>query len=300
MSNKKPVIIEILGGLGNQMFQFALAKILSEKNDSELLVDTNFYDENSENLKNFPRYFSIDIFDLSYNVVTEKEKNPFKNLSVKNRINRKMGLNYPKTFKEKSFNFDPELLNIKAPIFLKGYFQSYRYFSGVENKIRELYEFPYEKFDSRNEEIKSRILAKTSVSVHIRRGDYVENRKTLDFHGNCSVEYYKNAIEYLLRTVKDFNLIFFSDDMKWVQNQFNDLPHEKIFVTGNLHENSWKDMYLMSLCHHNIIANSSFSWWAAWLNKHPEKKVIAPKFWFANRDQEQKSLDLLPPDWIRI
>ncbi|WP_300438554.1 alpha-1,2-fucosyltransferase [Christiangramia sp.] len=300
MSKKKPVIIEILGGIGNQMFQFALAKILAEKNDSELFIDTNFYKETSQNLKNFPRYFSVGIFDLQFKLATEKEKIFFKHPSLKNRLNRKLGLNYPKVFKEKSFNFDPELLTMKAPIFLKGYFQSYKYFAGTESKIRQLYEFPVEKLDSRNEEIKSRIITKTSVSVHIRRGDYVENRKTQDFHGNCSVEYYKKAVEYLSATIKDFNLVFFSDDIEWVQNQFKDLPYEKKFVTGNLYENSWKDMYLMSLCDHNIIANSSFSWWAAWLNKNPEKKVVAPKKWFADMDQEQKSLDLLPPDWVRI
>lgn len=300
MTNKNPVIIEILGGIGNQMFQFALARILADKNDSELLVDTNFYKETSRNLKNFPRYFSIGIFDLSYKIATEKKKKPFNNPLLKYRIQRKLGLKYPKIIKEKSFNFDPELLTMKAPIFLKGYFQSYKYFTGVENKIRQFYEFPDEKLDGRNEETRSRILAKPSVSVHIRRGDYVENRKTQEFHGNCSVEYYKKAINYLLVSIKDFNLVFFSDDISWVQNQFKDLPYEKIFVTGNLNENSWKDMYLMSLCDHNIIANSSFSWWAAWLNKNPEKKVVAPKKWFADIDQEQKSLDLLPPDWIRI
>ncbi|CAL65542.1 alpha-1,2-fucosyltransferase [Christiangramia forsetii] len=300
MSNKNPVIVEIMGGLGNQMFQFAVAKLLAEKNSSVLLVDTNFYKEISQNLKDFPRYFSLGIFDISYKMGTENGMVNFKNLSFKNRVSRKLGLNYPKIFKEKSYRFDADLFNKKTPIYLKGYFQSYKYFIGVESKIRQWFEFPYENLGVGNEEIKSKILEKTSVSVHIRRGDYVENKKTKEFHGNCSLEYYKNAITYFLDIVKEFNIVFFSDDISWVRDEFKDLPNEKVFVTGNLHENSWKDMYLMSLCDHNIIANSSFSWWAAWLNNNSEKNVIAPKKWFADIDQEQKSLDLLPPSWIRM
>lgn len=300
MGKKDPVIVEAVGGIGNQMFQIAIANLLAEKNGSELFVDTHFYTEGSKNLKDFPRYFSIGIFEIPFKIASEKEINLFKKASLRNRLNKRLGLNSPQIFQEKSFRFNSGLLKKSSPIFLKGYFQSYKYFIGNENKVQKWFKFPAENLDIKNEKNRCKILGKTSVSVHIRRGDYVENKKTREFHGNCSIAYYKNAIEYFKPKLKDFNLVFFSDDICWVRNQFKDLAYEKIFVTGNLDENSWKDMYLMSLCDHNIIANSSFSWWAAWLNNNPNKKIIAPKKWFADRDQELKSLDLLPPDWIRI
>ena len=136
-----------------------------------------------------------------------------------------------------------------------------------------------------------------TIAVHIRRGDYVTDKLTQQFHGNCSLEYYHRAIIELQTNNKDFILVFFSDDSDWVKEQFGDLSYSKIFVDHNKNEDSWKDMFLMSSCQHNIIANSSFSWWAAWLNNNPEKVVVAPKEWFATN---KKTNDLIPSEWIRL
>jgi hypothetical protein len=137
-----------------------------------------------------------------------------------------------------------------------------------------------------------------SISIHVRRGDYVSDGFTQQFHGNCSLEYYSNAISLLASNNVDFTLIFFSDDCEWVKEQFKNLTYSKMFIDHNDGENSWKDMLLMSSCTHNIIANSSFSWWAAWLNDNPKKTIIAPKNWYA--DTKLNTDDLIPPQWIRI
>jgi len=112
------------------------------------------------------------------------------------------------------------------------------------------------------------------------------------------VEYYLESIKLLAADYKEYKLVFFSDDSEWTKEQFRDLSYSKIFVDHNKNENSWKDMLLMSSCQHNIIANSSFSWWAAWLNQNPNKVIIAPKQWFATSDTDTK--DLIPPEWIQL
>lgn len=300
ISSKNFVIIKLIGGLGNQMFQFAIAKILAEKNNAEILVETDFFNELSENRKKFPRHYSLGIFNKAIKVATEKEIAGFTKLAVPDTFKKKLGFNYPEIFYESSFCFDSKVLKLNSPVYLNGYFQSYKYFTGKENLIRRIFKFPNDDLDTENIKIKRKILGKTSVSVHIRRGDYVQNKKTADFHGNCSKEYYHKAIEYLSTKLTDFNLIFFSDDIPWVQKEFNNLRYQKTYVSGNFAQNSWKDMFLMSLCDHNIIANSSFSWWGAWLNNNPEKIIIAPKRWFADTEQDKKSLDLIPSVWCRI
>ncbi|CAM4096828.1 alpha-1,2-fucosyltransferase [Gillisia limnaea] len=298
--SKNTVIIKLVGGLGNQMFQFAIAKIIAEKEKSEVLVDITFYTELTENTKKFPRHFSLGIFNSSFAIASKKEIDYFTKLSNFNKFKKKLGLNYPTIFHESSFNFKAQVLELKAPIYLNGYFQSFRYFLGKEYVIRKIFKFPDEALDKDNDNIKRKIIGKTSVSLHIRRGDYVNNKKTQQFHGNCTIDYYQSAIAYLSSKLTDFNLIFFSDDIHWVRQQFKNISNQKIYVSGNLNHNSWKDMYLMSLCDHNIIANSSFSWWGAWLNKNPEKIIIAPKRWFADTEQDKNSIDLIPSEWYRI
>ena len=143
-----------------------------------------------------------------------------------------------------------------------------------------------------------KIKSANSIAIHIRRGDYINDVITSQYHGSCSLDYYLEAIKLLTSENKDSTLVFFSDDSDWVKKELNDLPYSKIIVGHNKDENSWKDMLLMSSCHHNIIANSSFSWWAAWLNENPEKKVIAPKEWFKTKDLD--TLTLLPEEWKKL
>ena len=291
------IITKLEGGLGNQMFQYAIASILAKKKNAAILIDTNFFNQTEKNQGFTPRNFELSIFNNSYIQASESEIGYFQQLSFIDKIKKKCGFNYPKIYSEASFSFDEKVLSINLPVYLKGYFQSYKYFIGYENVIKNDFAFPIDKLDSINKKLWLTIKQTNSISIHIRRGDYVNDKNTQGYHGNCSLDYYKDAIALLASKINDVNLYFFSDDTDWVKEQFENISYPKVFV-NNTGENSWKDMCLMSSCHHNIIANSSFSWWAAWLNEHSNKMIIAPKKWFVNA--EINTNDLIPREWIRL
>lgn len=201
-------------------------------------------------------------------------------------------------YQEPTYDFQEQALLLKGSVYIRGYFQSYKYLVNYENEIRALFNFPLDNMDTVNSQIINTILnLPNTVSIHIRRGDYVENTKTQQRHGNCSLSYYNDAINHMSSKYGDLNLFFFSDDINWVKSEFKDVSHSKLFIDNNKNEDSWKDMHVMSMCKHNIIANSSFSWWSAWLNSNPNKCVIAPKYWFSN---VESSNDLLPENWVRL
>jgi hypothetical protein len=293
------IVIQLQGGLGNQMFQYAFARILAKRNSVTLKLDKSFFDNFSKGKEFTPRNFELAIFENEYTQASSLEISTLTRLSFINKINKKLGIcNKANVYLEPSLDFHLEFLSIKVPAYIKGYFQSYKYFENQEDLIREIFSFPIESLDERNSVLLSKLQSETTISVHIRRGDYVTNKKTQQFHGNCNLEYYLNAISLLASKNKEFTLVFFSDDNQWVKEQFETLTYSKIFVDHNTNQNSWIDMFLMSFCSHNIIANSSFSWWAAYLNKYSDKIVIAPKKWFA--DSEIDTNDLIPPEWIRL
>ena len=181
-------------------------------------------------------------------------------------------------------------------IFLSGYWQSQKYFEKYSNIIRQDFKFTI-PMNSKNLEVANSIKESISVSVHIRRGDYLSNKKTYDKHGVCSLDYYENSINLILLEFPTARIFVFSDDISWV-NYFL-MPKFKNIETVDLNsgKESYNDMRLMSLCDHNIISNSTFSWWGAWLNNNPHKKVIAPEQWFADGTNCN---DLIPENWIRM
>lgn len=292
------IIIKLQGGLGNQMFQYAFATILAKKKDSTLLIDTDFFKRVEKKPGFTPRSFELNIFENAYLEANQIQLSSFFNLSFLDKIKRKLKLNYPKIYNESFFGFNQTALNIKTPVYLNGYFQSYKYYKAYEETIHQLFVFHTDKLDTRNKELLSIIKNTNTISVHLRRGDYVEDKMTQEFHGCCSQEYYSEAITLLVDRFKDFTLVFFSDDTNWVKEQFGNLPYPKLFIDNNCDDNDWIDMLLMSSCQHNIIANSSFSWWAAWLNKNTDKTVIAPKEWF--KKKELNIVSLIPDEWIKI
>lgn len=292
------IVVELKGGLGNQMFQYAFASILAKKNSVPIKIDKSFFDLTERGLGHTPRNFELNIFNVSILQATSSDFLLFHQLSTINKIKRKLGFNFPKIYNEPSFDFHQKGLSLKTPVFIKGYFQSYKYWINNEDFIKEYFSFSTTELDCINKGLLLKLNEQITVAIHIRRGDYVNDTLIHQTHGSCSLDYYLNAIKLLTSKNKNFTLVFFSDDSDWVKAQFKDLPYSKIIVDHNKGEDSWKDMLLMSSCHHNIIANSSFSWWAAWLNKNPEKVVIAPKKWFANNELEVK--DLIPSEWIRL
>ena len=278
------IFCALSGGLGNQMFQFANAFSCAQKLKQKLILDT------SELLGDGKRKYALGDFNLS-NVVMEK--NP-KTLSLFSRIS--LGIFWPvKDIKEeKEFTFNPSVLNIKGCNRLVGYWQCPAYFEDHRNELIQI--FSLKTLSDKFNFYKQLLTQETSVSIHVRRGDYVSELHTNQIHGICSIDYYKNAIQVLANKypLTRFTYLIFSDDKNWSKDAFAFLESYKIIE--NLSDA--EELLLMSLCKHNIIANSSFSWWAAWLNKHEYKTVIAPQNWFKQNLHDTK--DLIPPNWTRI
>lgn len=196
---------------------------------------------------------------------------------------------------EPNFHFSSTMLSISDNSYINGYWQSEKYFLDIEDEIRSEFAFKL-PMSQQNAYIANAISRNNSISLHVRRNDFANNSRVNSIHGLCSLDYYKNAISYIVERVRLPSFYVFSDDSAWVKSNLKiDYPCE--FVEHNLDTESFNDMRLMSLCKHHIIANSSFSWWGAWLNQNPDKIVIAPKRWFANSINAR---DLVPERWVTV
>ena len=192
--------------------------------------------------------------------------------------------------------FDPTVFQYYKNIYLDGYWQSELYFKDIRNEIIEdfLIKAP---FGERATMYLADIQTSKSVSIHIRRGDYVSNTHTNNIHGVCDLNYYQIAINYMISNVENPKFYIFSDDITWCKIHFDHLDN-KIFVENT--NNALEDLELMKSCQHNIIANSTFSWWGAWLNQNTKKIVIAPKRWFAEEKMEANSKNIVCESWVRV
>jgi len=200
------------------------------------------------------------------------------------------------SYKESHFNFDDKVYNKTENIYFEGYWQSEKYFLNYREDLLE--EFTLKKeLHPKSKEYENKIREVQSVSLHIRRGDYVTNTHTNSVHGTCSLQYYRDAVKEIEIKVEDPHFFIFSDDLAWVKENL-DFIDNVAFVELDKEIPDHEEMVLMSLCKHNIIANSSFSWWSAWLNQNDKKIVIAPKKWF--NDQTINTEDLIPNTWIKI
>lgn len=289
-----------MGGLGNQMFQYAYGKSLASINGSRLLLDCGFYDSSSKNTNITPRTYSLDQFpNLKGDIITKKELSHFNN-NLESQNNSFWGrlisqFNPYRILREKQFPFDVNNLNQRGNVYVEGYWQSEKYFISVRNNL--LNEFAPKITNNESFElIKNHITETNSVSIHVRRGDYVSNKKSAAWHGILGVNYYMRGLDLLKQSYEDFKVFIFSDDSQWVKANLS-LSVDTYLVSGRgLSE--VEELILMSTCKHQIIANSSFSWWGAWLNTYSGKNVIAPKRWFAN--QEIDSSDIYAENWIKI
>lgn len=282
------VITKILGGLGNQMFEYAAGKALSEKYKCAHLIDTN-------SLKRHGLHpFGLHLFNIN---LLEAQKADFKKLGFGPLSHFLIRLKkHPAYYLEKEFNYLESFFDLKPPIYLDGYFQSEKYFKSIESQIRKDFTFKEAPDENENKYLKD-ISETESVSLHVRRGDYVTNAAANTVIGLISIKYYENAVKEMQGRLSNPKFFVFSDDLEWVKDNLQ-LPETSVFVTGNTGSNSYRDMRLMSCCKHNIIANSSFSWWGAWLNSNQDKIVIAPKPWF--RDASINSSDLVPANWLQL
>ena len=255
------IISKIQGGLGNQMFQYAYGRHLSHKYNTKLYLDTRFYRGFQGNVV---RTFLLD---------------KFKNTEIDTNLDMIQN-NYPIYGIVDDFNYKELNPPVDCSYYLDGYWQSERYFQESEEIIRN----DFSPINVPNVPL----LDTNTVSIHIRRTDYVTSN---GYHPVQSIDYYKNAIDL----IGDYdNLFIFSDDIKWCRDNLN--FKNMVFMDGL---SELDDMFIMSMCKNNIIANSSFSWWGAWLNNNPDKKVIAPIKWFGEQANLNTS-DIIPKKWIKI
>lgn len=293
------VVIKLMGGLGNQMFQYATGRALADHHHVALKLDITGYAEDPL------RKYELSLMNIRAEIATPKELRTVGTRSVtklfwtpfvKNIFSKKRFNNRSLYFKEKSFMFDPEIRNLKPPIYLEGYWQSERYFSNIFSALQSDFSLKI-SLDKLNQVILNKIISSNAVSLHVRRGDYVSNPTTAQYHGVCPMDYYREAIDYMAKNTVNPHFFVFSDDMPWVTDNLR-IDHPRTLVQVNGEDRGAFDMVLMKSCRHHIIANSSFSWWGAWLNPNKEKIVVAPKRWFnqANIDTH----DLLPEKWVTL
>lgn len=283
------LILYLNDGLGNQMFQFALFRKLQKLGKEVCIYDLDLRRKDAlHNGLELER-----VFGLKYNTISFKEFRKYDTKNLYNHIMRK--LFYEKKYlmyEERGLSYKPEIFSLDN-ICLKGYWQSEKYFQGIEELIRKDFSFPPFQ-DEKNLQILETIRESTSVAVHVRRGDYLSPQYKNSFGSVCDEAYYRKAIAYMKNRLGDVKLFFFSNDVEWCRDKFS--SENAVFVEGNAGNDSYRDMQLMSECQHQIIANSSFSWWAAWLNKNKEKIVAAPSVWIKGENVQ----DILCEGWERI
>ena len=289
-------IVKILGGLGNQMFQYAFLLSLRQRYKESVLMDTSIFDTyNLHNGFELERIFKITAPKANKTQIASLTR--YSNSYFWSRVFQKV-LPLRKTeFREKKFfKYYPEVLNIAGDQYYDGYWQNHEYFDTCKELIKQ--EFTYkEPLDAKNKSIEEFLLENSNcVSIHVRRGDYLKHKLYKDL---CGLDYYQKAIEQIRKKNNPITKWFiFSNDIAWcAENLLKFLPEETVcFVDWNQGKDSYKDMRLMSACRINVIANSSFSWWAAYLNQHSDKEVFAPKRWINLPMQ----FSIQMPNWILV
>ena len=288
-------IIFLQGGLGNQMFQYAFYLSLKQYQikvycDKSIIVNQkahNGYElENIFNIKSTNNFTIFFILKILYTL-----KHRFK---INIDFLRKIGFNLIEDTIPSIYNQNFINSNYTYNLYL-GYWQSEKYFINIQNQIKQTFSFNKNKLSPNTLKCLNDILStKNSVSIHVRRGDFL-SPKFIKLHGNiCTLEYYEKAIDIINKKNPNPHFYIFSDDSEWVKKNLR--IQNCTYITFNKNQDSWQDMFLMSQCKHNILANSSFSWWGAWLNSYENKIVIAPKQFLNIGD----SKDLIPDSWIKI
>ena len=287
-------IVKILGGLGNQMFQYALYVSLCHRFPYEKVkIDTTcFCGYPLHNGFELEKIFNIqathanifDLFRIAY---------PYSHYRLWQIGKRILPKRRTILIESANEEFDRSALDREGDCYFDGYWQNEKYFIDFRDEILKI--FKPKNIDSKNYVVANELAECCSVSLHVRRGDYNNNPL---YSGICDEKYYIDAIQKIQSKVNVDMFCIFSNDIKWCKEHLPSIIGNKriLFVDWNTGINSYKDMYLMSVCHHNIIANSSFSWWGEWLNNHKNKIVLCPKKW----NNIKNSKFEIPSRWEKI
>ena len=270
------IIVKLLGGLGNQLFQYAAARRLSYKHNAVLKIDNSYFGKDES------RAYNLSAFNVKEEFATSEE---IEHLARHNVVI------------EKHFHFEPRILLLPDNVYMVGYWQSEKYFKDIEPIIRQELTVRIPQA-GKNKEIATKIQKTQSVSLHIRRGDSVYSRRA-SYHGICSLRYYQRCVSCIAKRVSLAHFFIFSDDILWAKEHLH-LSFPMTFVEHNDDLTNYEDLRLMSQCKHNVVANSTFSWWGAWLNSNMEKIVCVPKKWFRGWRPRTNTKDLFPHSWVII
>lgn len=291
------IIVRLSGGLGNQMFQHAAATALASHLNCELLWDLSAYAPH-----NSPRSFELDkVFGLANRVANASVLRSvlgWRGYGLAKTVidNQRLAWIRPKSYtSEPYFHYWPDFFSLPNATYLDGYWQSERYFSSINALVRKAFAFSL-PLSHQNQAISDKIRQSNGVSVHVRRGDYISNPLSSQVHSCCTLDYYQQASVEITDRVGPVHFYIFSDDPQWARNNLK-LPGPCTYIEHNTGAISYVDMQLMSLCRNHIIANSSFSWWGAWLGSEPDKIVIAPKKWFSI--DSINTCDLYCSGWVQ-
>jgi len=295
------IIVRLIGGHSNQLFQYAAGRSLAEKHRTQLLLDTTWFKEAAE--IDSPREYELGVYPLA------AKTTKLKGLSVidtrqpvgrKTTLLRRLHLgNDIWMHYEHGLGYNDDFFGLPDNTLLNGYWQNQRYFLGVRDHLLKELE-PKTKPSTKNQKLIDRMKKTESVWMHIRRGDYVTSKIYNKYHGLKDIAYYKKGLETLIKKLpaerrKHIEIFVCSNDIPWCKKNMKfDFPVH--FVENELGSD---DMRVVKHCKHDVLANSSFSWWGAWLNDNPDKIVIAPKQWF-NDKQANSEIEIVPPEWIRV
>lgn len=286
------LIIKLQGGLGNQLFQYAFGRLIALRRGEDLKLDKDILGQRGDTY----RSYGLEAFNIKADIASREEvlkvKYPYSLISKAWRFFK------AKFLRIFHIGFEAKMLKTKAQ-YLDGFFQSYKYLQPIERELKDELSLKNDNLEIKYPDILEEIRSTESVAVHIRRGDYVSDVKTKKAHFICDLSYYEKAFALIKDKLKERNLepkfFIFSDDINWAKDN---LKQENCIFVSRPEILDYEELILMSKAKHNIIANSSFSFWSAWLNSNPEKIVIAPVLW--NRKYRKAFKDLLPENWLRL
>lgn len=301
------IIVKIIGGLGNQLFQYATGRAISIEQKADLKLDISFFNNDK-----YRKVYKLGEFNLPFQIAVDQEIQRLKNSEstpIIKKILNKIGIRiYP--YAKRSHLKEKDILKLynsnkdkNLDYYIEGWLADEVYFKKQRKIILEDLKIEH-LLDDESKLVLNEIKITNAVAVHIRRGDYLTN----SYFSNLDKEYYQAAMNHILREVETPVFFFFSDDIQWVKENYSSINNSRFVEHNSTAATEWNtigeisDLILMSSCKHQIIANSTFSWWGAWLNQNPEKIVIAPAKWY-NNEKAQRSYEtgtFLPIDWIKI
>jgi hypothetical protein len=280
------IIVQLNGGLGNQMFQYSSALALAKISHQPLYLDC------SKLKKDHKRKFRLREFNVDDKECGFVIKSYF---YLKSNMPSKIRKNY--FYHEPFFHFDPNFLKSSTDVLLTGYWQSPLYFNHLKLELLRRFT-PSDALPSASNHLPHEMACGETVAMHIRRGDYVHDREVSSIHGFCGANYYLNSLKFLEQKQGKLRIYIFTDDPSWAKREMSPFIDDCTIVSGSYDLNDAQELWVMGFAKHHIISNSTFGWWGAWLRKRDDGFVIAPRVWFAGSDNRVD--DLIPSEWIRL